>query len=103
MNEEIERLKQQVDELQHRDLAMHFAYRVLARTLAEKLQLDMQLQQAKLRHAAEELEQNPAFAERVPEYLNNLADNLLSDHFVFLGMSREEANNKVYQTRNMDD
>lgn len=103
MSEEIEKLKQEVAELRLRDTAMHFSYRILARSLAEKLQLDLQYQQAMVRRAAEELSRNEHVHDQVPVYMRSLADNMLSDHFVLLGMSREEANNKVYQIQNSDD
>jgi hypothetical protein len=103
MNDEIQKLRQEVFELKQRDQAMHFAYRVLARSISERGQPDLQYQQAMIRRAADELNSNPLVCDQVPAYMHNLADNLLSDHFVFQGMTREEANNKVYQIQNSDD
>lgn len=99
MSDDIQMLKQEIAALRQLNLTAFYAYRVLARNLADRRQLDLQQLQAALRHAAESVERNPHTGTPVAFQLNNLADELLYDFYRSQGMDDQQAKNQVGQSR----
>ncbi len=95
MSDQIEILNQAIDELRQQNIAMHYAYRVLAGSLAQHQPLDLQKLQAALRIEADNLQIRFGVQSQVPSNLNELANYLLSDFFVSTGMSRDQANRRT--------
>lgn len=91
VNEEMEKLKQQVAELRQQDQALRYAYRVLVRTLAEQRPYDMPYLQSRLRNAAQELGHSVNIAPQVPAAMTALADDVMIDHYAMKGRTAEQA------------
>ncbi|WP_428242987.1 hypothetical protein [Gynuella sp.] len=81
MNDELQALREEIYAQKQLSLALAYSYRILARELSKSGHIDLQILQAMMRRAVEELERNADVDDQVAFQLENMADDVLYDFF----------------------